>query len=312
MRISNAFRISIANFGLVFKNLLYKIIVFALFIATVSLTLNIGLKPLTGYIADILHEIKSVFLSVFSGGITLSAIRETFGKLMEYLSSHIGDIVLTGVILVLITYVFMFLGGISDCVLTILIREYMTSVSHLSFMRVLIENLKRIVVYQLISALINILCDAFIMFFAILFISLTYSFMPILSIFFGIAILVAFYALMQTITGQMTAHYFTENAKIGESIKKAFKTDKASFGKMYACYVTVILAMFYLMISVTVFTFGVGMVLLVPICSLLLVSIKEVDYFTINKRKYFIDYDNIVVPKELRDNDEKLLNDIEI
>ena len=28
--------------------------------------------------------------------------------------------------------------------------------------------------------------------------------------------------------------------------------------------------------------------------------------------KYFIDYDNIIVPKELRENDEQLLNKVEI
>ena len=39
---------------------------------------------------------------------------------------------------------------------------------------------------------------------------------------------------------------------------------------------------------------------------------RQVDYFTINKMKYFIDYDNIIVPKELRENDEQLLNKVEI
>ena len=39
---------------------------------------------------------------------------------------------------------------------------------------------------------------------------------------------------------------------------------------------------------------------------------KTVDYYVIHTRKYFIDYDNIVVPKELRENDEQMLKDVEI
>ena len=39
---------------------------------------------------------------------------------------------------------------------------------------------------------------------------------------------------------------------------------------------------------------------------------RLVDNYTINKKKYFIDYDNIIVPKELRENDEQLLNKVDI
>ncbi len=312
MKISNAFRILMANFGLVFKNLLYKIIIFALFVLVVTLTLNIGLKPIMGYFAQILNEIKEVLLSLYRGGATLSALRETIGNLIEYLSSHVGDVVLTSIILVVMAYIFKFLGGISDCVLTILVQRYMTSVSHLSFMRVLVENLKKIVIYQLIATLINILCDIFIAVLVIYFVGLTFPYMPVLSIFIGLVMIVAFYALILTLTGQMTADYLTERSKASESFKKAFKTDKASIGKMYVCFLTTVATGFYLLTSVTLFTFGVGTLLVIPTYSLFLVCQREVDYFTINKRKYFIDYDNIVVPKELRENDEKLLNDVEI
>jgi hypothetical protein len=53
-------------------------------------------------------------------------------------------------------------------------------------------------------------------------------------------------------------------------------------------------------------------ILLIPFASLLLVTMKTVDYFTINKKKYFVDYDTIFVPKELRENDENLLSDVDI
>ena len=81
---------------------------------------------------------------------------------------------------------------------------------------------------------------------------------------------------------------------------------------MLASYVAAALIIVYLYVSVSIFTFGVGLLLVVPFISLLIVCMKTVDYFTINKKKYFVDYDTIVVPKELRENDENLLSDIEI
>ena len=39
---------------------------------------------------------------------------------------------------------------------------------------------------------------------------------------------------------------------------------------------------------------------------------KTVDYYVIHTRKYFIDLDTIIVPKELRENDDKMLKDVEI
>ena len=44
----------------------------------------------------------------------------------------------------------------------------------------------------------------------------------------------------------------------------------------------------------------------------LMLLLANLHFFTINKKKYFVDYDTIFVPKELRENDENLLSDIDI
>ena len=39
---------------------------------------------------------------------------------------------------------------------------------------------------------------------------------------------------------------------------------------------------------------------------------RFVDYYTIKRKKYFITYDDIVIPKELRTDGEQLLNKVDI
>ena len=99
---------------------------------------------------------------------------------------------------------------------------------------------------------------------------------------------------------------------ISEAFRKGLEVGKTHFFRMFSGYISFAVIYFYLAVSVTLFTVGVGTLLLVPFATVFIVCIRLVDCFTVNKKKYFIDYDNIVVPKELRDTGEELLSDVEI
>ena len=313
MKIRNSFKISIANFGLVFKNLLYKAIIFLLFFVVTVLVLSKILKPITAYVADIWQELKNFFISLYNGEeATLAPLRDSVGGMLSYIGSHTGSLVLTGIITLLAVYVYKFLSGISDCVLTFLIEDYMSSVSHLSFVRILTENLKKILVYQLISTLFTIVYDIIVIAVVVGIVSALISSLSVFAILLTGVVMVLLYALMHTLKNQVMVNMLVENLGVKAAIRKGLTFSKASFWKMYVAYLTVIIIAFYLTVSVTVFTLGVGTLLILPFVSLFLACVRCVDYYTVNKKKYFIDYDTIVVPKELRDNDEELLNEVEI
>ena len=59
-------------------------------------------------------------------------------------------------------------------------------------------------------------------------------------------------------------------------------------------------------------TFYVSLLVTVPLTIIIFKTLKFVGYYTENKKKYFINYDEIYVPKELRKNDENLLNEVDI
>ena len=41
-------------------------------------------------------------------------------------------------------------------------------------------------------------------------------------------------------------------------------------------------------------------------------AVRFVDYYTVNVKKYYVTFDNIVIPKELRTKGEQLLNQVDI
>ena len=313
MRIRNAFKIAVANFALVFKNLLYKAIIFVLFALVAGLILNIGLKPVLNSLSNVLVEVKTAVVNAYNGVPTpFAPLKASIEELLVYISSYDGSVFFTAVILIVVAYVFGYFSGVGDSVLVLLINGYMTSLSRPSYIGTLMENLKKILVYQLIYALLALGADIITYIFTALIAYLTFLISPILSVFFTVLSLVALCSLSRAVLSQVTTTALCEEGKLGALILKGFRSEKEYLLKMFTEYLVLTVAILYFTLSVGVFTLGVGVLIVLPFSSVLLASVKEVDYFTINRRKYFVHFDSIFVPKELRENDEKLLNDIEI
>ena len=317
MRVINALKIAIGNFGLVFKNLLYKTVVFAIFATAVWFTLQVSLAPfiekLTPVLEDILEILKSLVRNesgvAAAGSGNLTAHFEEF---VGYITQNVGSIVVAALICVLIVYLYRFFAGISDCVLMILVNGHMSSLSHRKYLGVMFENLKKIVVYQLIDAVLAIVYYSLVFLAEYLLLRYLTFLAPIVIVFIGVCFLAFAVTLYSTCLSQVMTNMIIG----GTTVKQAFKTglfpERKYFWRMFSAYLTVTIAYVYIAASSAVFTLGVGTVLIASFFSLMIVCMRLVDSYTINAKKYFIDYDIIVIPKELRENDEQLLNKVDI
>lgn len=316
MRARNAFKIATGNYGLVFKNLLYKIVVFTIFALLLGFILRIAIKPFVEAFRPVIKALWGVVSAIVSGEAHETAramLRQEFNVFVAFLSDNIGGIVWMVIITVVFVLLYRFVTGVSDCTLMVLVNGHMTDMSHRGYFVVMIENLKKILVYQLIDAFSTVIYFAIVGVIIWGAFKLTVAFIPIMSLFLVGLILVSAVALYSTVFSQVMANILIgEHKSIKKAVAQGFAFKKEYFFRMFASYLAVAIIIVYLCVSVAVFTFGVGLLLLVPFSSLLVVCMKTVDFFTINKKKYFIDYDNIVIPKELRENDEELLSDIEI
>lgn len=314
MRVINAVKIAIGNFKLVFKNLLYRTIIFAVLATAAGFILKISLAPFVEKLAPVMNDLWGVFKTLLQNNATQqsSNLSADFRVFMEYLSENVGNIVLTGIICVLILCFYRFLAGVGDGTLLILVDGHMSSLSHRKYLGVMFENLKRIVRYQLLDAVVAILYYAVVFTLEFLLLRYVAGIMPPLVIFLGVCMLTFAMAFYSTCMSQVMTNVILENMKAKDAFKKGLALGKERFWKMYAAYLSVIILYMYFALSMAVFTFGVGTVLLASFFALLMATIKLVDYYSVNIKKYFIDYDNIIVPKELRENDERLLNKVDI
>lgn len=316
MRTRNAFKIALGNYALVFKNLLYKLCVFTIFAVALRLLLKITLNPFIETLRPVFENLFGLVLVIVRGGdlaSTRESLKDSFNSFMSFLSQNYSGIVITVIIILVAVILYRFLSGISDCTLMILVNGHMTGMAHRGYLAVMIENLKKILVYQLIDGLSSIVFTGIASFLVWAVFRLTITYAPMLTLFLTMLIIVSMISIYLTVFSQVMANVLLGDVK---SLKKAIKDGllckREYFFKMFFAYATVVVLLVYLHASLTVFTFGVGELLLIPFASLLIVTMKTVDYFTINKKKYFVDYDNIVIPKELRENDEDLLSSIDI
>ena len=316
MRAKNALKIAVGNYSLVFKNLLYKAVLFIVFALSLGLILNLALQPVIDLIRPMITAVIQIISDIIGGISAESSVtkfQDCVGAFLNYLSANIGGFVWMAVITIIFIFVYRFLSGVSDCTLMILVNEHMAELSHRGYIGTMVENLKKILVYQLIDAFSALIWSAIVVLLVWGAFSLLMLFAPLISLFVVTLIVVLAISLYNTIFSQVMATVLLGSHKnLKQALKEGFSIKKENFWKMFVAYLSTTVILLYLHITMTVFTFGVGELLLIPFASLLLVCMRTVDYYTINKKKYFIDYDTIVIPKELRENDEQLLSNVDI
>lgn len=315
MRIRNVFKIIMRNYALVFKSLIYKLCVFFVFAVGVGLTLKIRLRGLASafmpVVKDLLGTVRSLFDTGSTGDFTARLV-SSYGDFVNYLSANVGNIVVTAVIIVVALLLYRFFIGVGNCASAIILDDHMSSLTKKPFIAAVFENLALVIPYQLVE-----LALAFVFYLAVAAADyglavLFANVFPLIIPFVVTAFTIACHGLYDTMTSRFMTERVLGKKTIKEALRDGFRPQKGYFVKMFASYSIVHLIIVYFITTSAVFTFGVGTVMLIPLASNLVTCMKVVDRYVIDVKKYFIDYDNIVVPKELRENDERLLKDVEI
>ena len=316
MRAKNSLKIAVNNYSLVFKNLLYKLIIFTVFAVLIRIVLSVALTPFIDKLRPVVKNVVSLITAILNGDNVESvnlAFKTSLEEFSLFFTSNAGNIVIATVIICFIIIVYKFLTGISDCTLMILVSGHMTGLSHRGYVGVMVENLKKILVYQLIDAFSTIIYSAVVGLLVWGVFRLSVITVPVMALFGTALVIILAIGLYQTVFSQVMANILIgEDRGIKKAIIDGIKPKKEFFGRMFAGYFTTTVILAYLHVTMTLFTFGVGELILIPFASLMIATMKTVDFFTIHKKKYFVDYDTIIIPKELRENDENLLSDVEI
>lgn len=294
MPIKNAFKIVLNRFGLVWGLLLY-------FVITTGLLIGISLPFITPLIreidrAGIIADFQAAYnLLMNGGGISafFDSLASVYGSLTALLSSNksIGTLTISFVVVVLIL-LFRFFNGLYEIPLANITVNWMNSNVKLSFFGRLLADGGRSIKFDLVKMLYTIVYDVFIgliMYGLIKAIKVNLVLPFVLLLVFVVLISVRF-----SLTS-MWAVYVVDGHGIfkafGMSVRNSFK----SFGYIYSAFIVYFIVIIALNTVIGLFTFGVGLLVTIPLSVLLCTCVNNVITFDKNSRRYYVD-GNIITP----------------
>lgn len=320
MRFKNIIGILIPNFNVVYKNLLYKAVILVVSMLLVWLVIFTTINDFVAELAE-QHLVACVdsfktLINAFFSGEDLAACGAEFQYSVEFLFDFIGDnyakLRLPAILTFVVFFVCHFFAGLSNFAQGEVVNGYMSSLSHLDFFSCFFNKFRKACLYQLIFTAITFVY--FVLMLAVELVIIIFG-IKIFS-FFALPLAIVAFILMLALRFALFDSFLPELVDGGKSIKKAlsscFSVPFKERNKTFSVYLVLIFLLFYINVSVAVFTLAGGLLITLPLTSLCMVCAKFVNYYSRKRKKYYIDYNNIVVPAELRDEDGGLLKNLDV
>ncbi len=320
MKVTNGIKIAMANKPLCYKMLFSRTIITVIAYAVCLLMANIVVQDILrsqeikDFFGFAVSELKNFILGNSSTNQELSAnLNFHISATLKMLESKLTDIIWKVVIILLIIQVAKFFTSICDYVMAVNVNEHMSSVRHAEFFTTLVEHISPAIRYALYCVISLLLYNTLIATISALLFILLIEYIGFFTFTFVLCFILFADAFRLMLVGMVPAKMVCENCGVMRAFKDAFKA--LTFKLMLERFISYFI-MRLIHISVTILmcvsTLGVSFIVTIPFFSVTYMSVRFVDYYTVHHRKYYLTFDEIVVPKELRNKGEQLLNKVDI
>lgn len=306
MKFKHTFNVFIDNFNVVYKQLLYRIVVML-----VAAAINIA--AIYPFISSLLASESmtmlvdgiGTFVRDFLGGnvadlhVVSVQIGNAFDELIILLQTKMSEIVLCGVVVILVLMVQKWFTSIGNFATATLVNDKMALQAKTGFLRTIISNFRTSSVYSLIYAPICILYDCLMVtvLITIVYFYITTHFLPLLfAILMFSLIIVAMNVLKMTFTTDWLPSLIAGKMKQGEAIKHTFSVKNKNIWNVASNYFVLVLLIIAINMVAIFFTLMAGLLLTVPASFLMLICFEMVNFYDHNEIRYFTDKNTIIKP----------------
>ncbi len=320
MKVTNGIKIAMANKPLCYKTLFSRTLISSILTMACFLIAGILLndvKSSDAYVSFVkfLRTSLKNFIAINDAGNTNFA--SDFGihvqALLETLKLKAGELVAVIIGIIAVIELAKFITGICDYVVAVNVNEHMSSLRHAKFFSTLVEHFKPAVRYATYCVVSLFFYNTFIIAVSLL---LLITLIGPLGI--AVAPIIMFFILFADafrlmLVGMVPAKMVCEGVSATVAFREAFKgLDARTMVERFISYFT--MRILYLIVTgISIIpTCGISLLITMPLFSVSYVAVRFVDYYTVSIKKYYINFDNIVIPKELRTKGEQLLNQVDI
>lgn len=306
MKFKHTFHVFVDNFQVIYKQLLYQLIVglitFGLDAACVLPLINgvTSSQAFTGLINGVTEFFKNFIGGEFSDLPTISeGIKNAYGELITLFRSETGVIVLTVFLLLIVRIIKKWFTGLGNYATAAVINDKMSMRANSPYLATLIKNFKTASVYNAIYAPLSVLFDlavCVIAFFLLYLLAILLNIPIIITIFLFTLIIVFAISLKMTFTTDWLPAIIRGKMRQKEALIYTFSRKNKDTLNILSNFVILILIIFSANVLATVSTLGVAALITIPASYVLILCFEMTNYFDREQIKYSIGVNSIIVP----------------
>ena len=325
MKANHAIKIAIEQKGLAVKVLLFRIVTYVLLGLVIFLLARGALLPIiqsqdfATHWKDFIAVLKEFVVDFFSPesmatNVKFNDIQDKFIVVVGHFSNNSLRIVLSLVGIVVVSLVGTFLFSLCDYVVGINVNYYMATLMHGGFFTVLFENFANACKFALLELVVLLVYNSLSLALCYLLTMLFMKISGLASLFFITFACALFISVRFAFLGHILPKMVCDKKPPIQALKECFTetTKKLTFNTRFITYFFMVVSAIVINVLFAITTFYVGLLVSIPLTIIVFVTIRFVGYYTANCKKYYITFDEVFIPKELRKNDENLLNKVDI
>ena len=300
MRLKNAIKLIFANFGATYKVLIYKLIVMAVLVAVGVFVLLPNFNQL---IADssldkLFVAFGDIVKAIFQPSMDMSAAQQAFADSLTafttYIRENVWQIVGLAGVISLFYFVGMFFTNIANFSLGKMVNDYMSSLTKTGFTVGVFNSLGRASLYSLIELAVSLVFYVAVICLCFFIVWLIPS--AILAIFLALLVMVILLSVKQVFMSDFMPNAVADKMRTDKAFREAVKVPAGDFIRKFNNYFTINIIMLYANVSFAVFTVGTGLLLTLPLTTLIITCFRFVSQYTTTGKKYYLAPEEIVRP----------------
>lgn len=307
MKFKHTFHVFVDNFAVIYKQLLYRLVISVIAGVLYAVCIYSFLNELTGSspFIRLIEGVKRYFDDFIAGEFAdlpsiAEGVKTAFEEFIALFRGELGSLILTLFLMMLVKIVEKWFTGIGNYATAAVINDKMALRANSPFLSTLIRNCKKAALYNAIYAPLSVLYDvavAVAMFF-ILYALVIHGFPFLVAIFLFALILVVAISFKMTFTTDWVPALIRGRMGQGEAFVYTFSRKNKSTLNVLSNFVVLVLIIFSVNVLAVISTFGVAALLTIPASYVIILCFEMVNYFDREQIKYSVDDRTIISPAQ--------------
>ncbi|MCD8286637.1 MAG: hypothetical protein LUD50_05375 [Clostridia bacterium] len=304
MKFKHACHVLVDNFSLIFKQLLFRIVLWVIFAVIYYFCIYPAVVKILNSeaLSEIIQYIKDIFNAFISGDLSgmpdiVEAIKTSYADFIEILSGSVGSLIETAVLVAVVRLVSKWITTLCNYGAAQCISDKMSMRTDDHFFATTIRCFRKSSIYSLLYVLMSFVYEILVtaIMIALLYALVVNSVLPLLlAIFIFVAVLVFAIAVQLTFASDWIPALTRGTMTQREAIKYTFKRKNKKTANMLANYVILVLLIFSINVLAAISTIGVGLLITVPASYVMLLCFQMVAYHDRERITYSIGPDSMV------------------